>query len=67
MPIDLDDALNRAADALRLYEQSSKTRLNAWADISAAQRRKWRYKAAIVIQAYQSKSGSSAAGKGAGL
>jgi len=39
------------ADALRKHEQGHRV-LNDWTIISAAQRQKWREKAAVVIDAY---------------
>lgn len=45
------DALDCAADALRRYEYAGKM-LNLWADISSSQRKRWRLKAAQVLEGY---------------
>ena len=42
--------LDAVADALRQYEMSGR-RLNSWDKISTAQRRKWREKANVALNA----------------
>lgn len=44
-------AIEKAADALRLYEMEGRVTLS-WERISAAQKRKWRKKAQVVLDTF---------------